>query len=77
MSGWKSHLIHASIGKEQRGVIQGDCRRRVHISVLVFLEEVNEPLPDLAGSEWGLHLEAENCHCPKQVAGKWQNLGAV
>lgn len=49
----------------------------MHIGVLVFPEEVNEPLPDLAGSERGLHLEAGSCHCPKQVAGKWQNLGAV
>lgn len=44
----ESYLIHTSIGKEQRGVIQGDCRRRVHICMLVFLEEVNKPLPDLA-----------------------------
>lgn len=74
---WETYLIHTSIGKEQCGVIQGDCRGWVHIGVLVFLEEVNEPLPDLAGSEWSLHLEAPSCHCPKQVAGKWQNLSAV
>lgn len=74
----ESYLIHTSISKEQRGVIQGDCRRRVHIGMLVFLEEVNKPLPDLASCERGFHLEAPSHSCPKQAEEKaarpWRSL---
>lgn len=73
---WESYLIHTSISKEQRGVIQGDCRRRVHIGMLVFLEEVNKPLPDLASCERDFHLEAASHSSPKQKR-KRQGLGAV
>lgn len=63
----RTYLIHTSISKEQCGVIQGDCGGRVHIGMLVFLEEVNKSLPDLASCQRRFHLEAAD---PKLAEGK-------
>lgn len=59
-----SYLVHAGISEQQRGVIQRDGGRGVHVRVPVLLEEVNESLPDLARCQRGLHRKAAG---PKQA----------
>jgi len=67
----ESYLVHASISKQQCGVIQGDGGGGVHVGVLVFLEEVNEALPDLARCQRGFHPGAVG---PKQAGGNAAGL---
>lgn len=52
-----SNLIHASIGKKQSRIVQGDGGRRMHIGVLIFDKEVDESLSDLTGCQCHHHLE--------------------
>lgn len=50
-----SYLVHARVGEEQRGVLQRDGGRRVHVAVLVADEEVDELLANLSCSQRGIH----------------------
>lgn len=50
-----SYLVHARVGEEQRGVVQRDGGRRVHVAVLVADEEVDELLANLSCSQRGIH----------------------
>ena len=40
-----SYLIHACVGEEEGGVIEGNDGGRVDVSVLLLSEEINERLP--------------------------------
>lgn len=49
LGGWKdTYLVHASIGEEQRGVVQRDGGRRVNVLMFIAAEEVNELLSNLS-----------------------------
>lgn len=52
---WQSYLVHSSISKEKGWVIQGNGGGRVHIVMLIAMEEVNELLTDLSSSQWSVH----------------------
>lgn len=53
----RSYLVHACVSEEQRGVVQRDGGRRVHVHMLVADEEVDELLANLSCSQSGVHSE--------------------
>lgn len=53
-----AYLVHAGVGKKQRGVVQRDGGRRVDVLVLIAAEEVDELLADLRCTQRGVHSES-------------------
>lgn len=49
-------LVHARVGEQQRRVVQRDRGRRVHVLVLLVLEEAHEPLADLLRRQLLVHF---------------------
>uniref|UniRef100_A0A2M4DCU6 Putative secreted protein n=1 Tax=Anopheles darlingi TaxID=43151 RepID=A0A2M4DCU6_ANODA len=48
-------LIHAGVREQQCRIVQRNHRRRVHVQVLLLREKIEENLPDLRGSQRGVH----------------------
>ena len=51
----RHHLVHASIGKEEGGVVKGNGGGRMNVDMFLFLEEVNEVLTNLIPCQAGIH----------------------
>ena len=50
------YLVHASISKQQCGVLMGDGGGAVTIFMFLLLEEVDEHVTNLVATQTGVHL---------------------